>query len=196
MMRSTKLATSLFALVSVITSVGMSAKVGAVESSAAEPASSTADPLGPVVASTLTSTAPPPSTPLTFNTDLRSRAQQIAQKLPKDVLISVPNAAPRVGPQNPGGGVQVLEEIVVTGKFDPADFTARKTAPMLVFRASLDGQRPMTPKEISNSVLCFIGLCPLLNANGLPIADTTPEQRAQARLNTPFTPGFGPGTFQ
>jgi hypothetical protein len=49
---------------------------------------------------------------------------------------------------------------------------------------------------MKDTVLCFIGFCPLLNADGLPIANTTPEQRAAARLNTPFTPGFGQGTFQ
>ncbi len=134
--------------------------------------------------------------PLTFSTDLESRAQQIAKKLPKDILLAIPNSPPRVAPQNPGGGIQVLEEIIIKGKFDPADYVAPRTAPMLVFRSTLDGQRPMTPKEIKDTALCFIGFCPLLNADGLPIANTTPEQRAAARLNTPFTPSFGQGTLQ
>jgi hypothetical protein len=129
------------------------------------------------------------------NVELKSRAQEFIKKVPKDFLLNTPQG-PRVSPKNPGGGTIMLEEIQVIGKFDPADYVAPKPSPMLVFRASLDQQRPMTGKEITNSVLCFIGLCPLLNADGLPIGDTTPEQRAEARLNTPFTPTYGRGTLQ
>jgi hypothetical protein len=129
------------------------------------------------------------------NIEIKSPAQEFIRKVPKDFLLNT-KAAPRVSAQNPGGGTVVLEEIQVFGKFDPADYIAPKAAPMLVFRASLDGQRPATPKEITNTVLCYIGLCPLLNANGLPIADVSPEIRAEQRLNTPLTPTFGRGTLQ
>jgi hypothetical protein len=129
------------------------------------------------------------------NVEIKSRAQEFIKKVPKDFLLNT-KASPRVSAKNPGGGTIMLEEIQVFGKFDPADYVAPKPSPMLVFRASLDKQRPMTGKEITDSVLCFIGLCPLLNADGLPIADTTPEQRAEGRLNTPFTPTYGRGTLQ
>jgi hypothetical protein len=129
------------------------------------------------------------------NIEIKSRAQEFIKKVPKDFLLNTPQG-PRVSPKNPGGGTILLEEIQVFGKFDPADYVAPKPPPMLVFRAFLDKRRPMTGNEITDSVLCFIGLCPRLNADGLPIADTTPEQRAEGRLNTPFTPTYGRGTLQ
>ena len=80
--------------------------------------------------------------------------------------------------------VQRLEEIRVFGNGDPEDYVALKPAPMLVFRALLERQRPMTPKEIAQAGLCFIGLCSIYAPDGAPIEDT-PEQRAERRKNAP-----------
>jgi hypothetical protein len=152
--------------------------------------------VSPVISAPADTAAPPVA--IAGNVELKSRAQEFIKKVPKDFLLNTPQG-PRVSPKNPGGGTILLEEIQVIGKFDPADYVAPKPAPMLVFRASLEGSRSfssLSTKEITDMVLCRIGLCPLLNADGLPIADTTPEQRAEARLNTPFTPTYGRGTLQ
>ncbi len=52
-----------------------------------------------------------------------------------------------------------LDEIRIYDIREPEDFTRAKKAPMLVFRAKLDGQRPETPAETTRRYLCFIGLC-------------------------------------
>lgn len=88
-------------------------------------------------------------------------------------------------PKRPAAeNVQRLEEIRVFGNGDPEDYVALKPAPMLVFRALLERQRPMTPKEIAQAGLCFIGLCSIYAPDGAPIEDT-PEQRAERRKNAP-----------
>jgi hypothetical protein len=129
------------------------------------------------------------------NVEIQSRAQEFIKKVPKDFLLNS-KASPRVSAKNPGGGTIMLEEIQVFGKFDPADYVAPKPAPMLVFRASLDQQRPMTPKEVSQTILSFLGVFREFGANGRVVTDLSPEERAEDRLNTPFTPRFGRGTLQ
>jgi hypothetical protein len=54
--------------------------------------------------------------------------------------------------------VQRLEEIRVMGTVDPEDYVAPKPTPMLVFRATLDKQRPRTIADTLRA-LCF--LCPI-----------------------------------
>lgn len=158
------------------------------------PAASQNVPVETDVVSTLANEAPTAAAPL-GKIDIKTPAQEFIKKVPKDFLLSTKPSA-RVGPQNPGGGTVVLEEIQVIGKFDPADYIAPKASPMLVFRATLDQQRPMTPKEVSQLVLGYLGLFREFGANGRAITDLSPEERAEDRLNTPFTPRFGRGTLQ
>jgi hypothetical protein len=55
---------------------------------------------------------------------------------------------------------------------------------MLVFRATLDKQRPMTPKEITQLGLCFIGLCGIYGPDGIS-SETSAIDRAEDRKNAP-----------
>lgn len=86
------------------------------------------------------------------------------------------NAEKRPAAEN----IQRLEEIRVFGKVDPEDYVAPKPPPMLVFRANLEKQRPMTPKEITQLGLCFIGLCGIYGADGAPV-DSGAAYRQEAR---------------
>lgn len=109
--------------------------------------------------------------------------QLASKKENRSDLLTLPrdsNAPKRPAAEN----VQLLEEIRVFGNGDPEDYVAPKPAPMLVFRASLERQRPMTLKEIAQAGLCFIGLCSIYGPDGAPIEDT-PEQRAERRKNAP-----------
>ncbi len=89
-----------------------------------------------------------------------------------------PNAPKRPAAEN----VQRLEEIRVFANGDPEDYVAPKPAPMLVFRAQLDKQRPMTPKEMVQLPLCFIGLCGIYKPDGSPF-ELSAVDRAEDRKN-------------
>jgi hypothetical protein len=89
-----------------------------------------------------------------------------------------PNAPKRPAAEN----IQRLEEIRVLGNGDPEDNVAPKPPPMLVFRAQLDKQRPMTPKEITQLGLCFIGLCGIYGPDGIP-TELSAVDRAEDRKN-------------
>jgi hypothetical protein len=89
-----------------------------------------------------------------------------------------PNAPKRPAAEN----IQRLEEIRVFGNGDPEDYVAPKPPPMLVFRSQLDKQRPMTPKEITQLGLCFIGLCGIYGPDGIP-AEASAINRAEDRKN-------------
>jgi hypothetical protein len=89
-----------------------------------------------------------------------------------------PNAPKRPAAEN----IQRLEEIRVFGNGDPEDYVAPKPPPMLVFRAQLDKQRPMTPKEITQLGLCFIGLCGIYGPEGIP-SEASIINRAEDRKN-------------
>jgi hypothetical protein len=89
-----------------------------------------------------------------------------------------PNAPKRPAAEN----IQRLEEIRVFGNGDPEDYVAPKPPPMLVFRAQLDKQRPMTPKEITQLGLCFIGLCGIYGPDGIP-TELSAVDRAEDRKN-------------
>lgn len=70
-----------------------------------------------------------------------------------------------------------LEEIRVYGSADPEDYVAPKPAPMLVFRATLDKQRPRTPAEVLR-IFCF--LCPISAPSEGNIADRVDNRTREA----------------
>ncbi len=88
---------------------------------------------------------------------------------------SVPGSAENLSGEYP----QQLQKITVYGLLDPEDYVAPKLPPMLVFRATLDKQRPRTPQEITEGLLCVIGLC-LLDTSKEPNAADRNEARAKA----------------
>lgn len=106
----------------------------------------------------------------------RERGKEIAadalKPLPK------PNAEPRPAAEN----ILKLEEIRVFGKVDPEDYVPPKPAPMLQFRATLDKQRPNTPAETTQFLLCIIGLCGIYGPDGAPV-DSGASYRQEARKN-------------
>ncbi len=86
-------------------------------------------------------------------------------------------------PKRPAAeNIQRLEEIRVFGNGDPEDYVAPKPPPMLVFRATLDKQRPMSAKEITQLGLCFIGLCGIYKPDGSPY-ELSAVDRAEDRKN-------------
>ncbi len=86
-------------------------------------------------------------------------------------------------PKRPAAeNIQRLEEIRVFGNGDPEDYVASKPAPMLVFRATLDKQRPMSAKEIAQLGMCFIGLCGIYKPDGSPY-ELSAVDRAEDRKN-------------
>ncbi len=89
-----------------------------------------------------------------------------------------PDAPKRPAAEN----IQRLEEIRVFGNVDPEDYVAPKPAPMLVFRATLDKQRPMSAKEITQMGMCFIGLCGIYGPEGIP-TEASIVNRAEDRKN-------------
>ena len=78
------------------------------------------------------------------------------------------------------GNVQQLEAITVY--VDAEDYVTPKVPPMLVFRATLDKQRPRTPQEITQGFLCAIGLCTIDTSRELNVADRN-EARAKTAPN-------------
>lgn len=88
------------------------------------------------------------------------------------------NAPKRPAAEN----VQRLEEIRVFANGDPEDYAAQKAAPMLVFRAQLDKQRPMSAKEITQLGMCIIGLCGIYKPDGSPY-ELSAVDRAEDRKN-------------
>jgi hypothetical protein len=115
----------------------------------------------------------------TLSKDALKAAAVEARKEVRDEALKAPpkaNAEKRPAAEN----IQRLEEIRIFDKVDPEDYVAPKTAPMLVFRATLDKQRPMTPKEITQLGLCFIGLCGIYGPDGAPV-DSGAAYRQEAR---------------
>jgi hypothetical protein len=79
-------------------------------------------------------------------------------------------------------GIQRLDEIRVLGNVEPEDYVAPKPAPMLVFRATLDKQRPRTIAETLRA-LCF--LCPIAPPREGNTSDRVDERKgvAPARMS-------------
>lgn len=105
--------------------------------------------------------------------DARKQPRADALKLPVN-----PDAPKRPAAEN----IQRLEEIRVFGNTDPEDYTAPKPAPMLVFRATLDKQKPLTPKQITQMGLCVIGLCGIYGPDGIPV-EASALDRAEDKKN-------------
>ena len=108
--------------------------------------------------------------------DAKKEIRADALKLPLNP--NAPNAPTRPAAEN----IQRLDEIRVFGNGDPEDYVAPKPAPMLVFRATLDKQRPMTAKEVTQLGLCLIGLCGVYKPDGSPY-ELSAVDRAEDRKN-------------
>ncbi len=122
--------------------------------------------------------AKPQTAPPIADNALDSKAQTYVRRLPKKSALPISTETTNLNSstssaysQANSGGVQRLEEIRVVDAVAPEDYVAPKTSPMLVFRASLNRQRPMTPKEITQTALCFIGLCQIDTSRELSVAD-------------------------
>ena len=118
---------------------------------------------------------------------LASKAQNYIRtlNLKKPNVSSTEAAASVRGNLNPRdiertGDIQKLDEIRVLDQVAPEDYVAPKIPPMLAFRARLDRQRPMTPQEVIQGVLCFIALCQIDTSKELRIDD-----RNEARAKNP-----------
>ena len=128
-----------------------------------------------------------------------SVARQHFKRLPKEALVDIarehkrqgrlgqPKTLPRQDAVLPSaaGDVQKIESITVYA--DSEDFVAPKPPPMLVFRATLDKQRPKTPEEITRGILCAIGLCAIDTSKERSIAD-----RNEARARSPPSAVYQP----
>jgi hypothetical protein len=79
----------------------------------------------------------------------------------------------------------VLDEIVIYGQVDPEDYVRRRSK-FLAFRDRMAGERPMTPKERTQALLCLIGLCGRYGPDGLPY-EPTAAQRNEARTQASTT---------
>ena len=126
------------------------------------------------------------TTPTLADNALDSKARTYIKNLPKKSELASTRATGAADPEDKKqavkniDGIPRLEEIRVVDTIAPEDYVAPKTAPMLVFRAALDRQRPRTPKEITQAALCFIGLCAIDTSRELSIAD-----RNEARAKNP-----------
>ena len=126
------------------------------------------------------------TTPTLADNALDSKARTYIKNLPKKTGLASTRATGAADPEDKKqavkniDGIPRLEEIRVVDTIAPEDYVAPKTAPMLVFRAALDRQRPRTPKEITQAALCFIKLCAIDTSRELSIAD-----RNEARAKNP-----------
>lgn len=113
-------------------------------------------------------------------------AQSLVRKLPADV-IKAP-APKRFSSSdyyvNPRVAV-VMDEIRVYGQVEPEDYV-RRVAPMQQFRNRLEKDRPMTPKEKTQAVLCVIGLCGVYGPDGIP-PEVSAAERSEQRLGQTTT---------
>ncbi len=80
-------------------------------------------------------------------------------------------------------GVSVLDEVVIYGQVDPEDFVRRRSR-FLAFRDRLQAERPATPKEQTQRLLCLIGLCGIYGPDGLPVEPTVAERSESRRMAT------------
>lgn len=127
--------------------------------------------------------APVTATPATATADTPARL--FIRKLP-------PEAAKAPEPKrfvndyyvNPRSA-QVLDEIRVYGQAEPEDYV-RRVAPMQKFRERLERDRPMTPKEKTQLVLCMAGFCGIYGPEGIPLEGTAAD-RSEARLSQSTT---------
>ena len=144
------------------------------------------------------SSADAASAPLS-SSDIESPAAAAIRKLPKE-SINAPKpkrfsrAEQREQELSTARG---LDEITVFGARDPED-VLKKLPPMLAFRERMERERPMTPKEKAQLVLCFIGLCGAnYGADGAPVEDKSfsRSELAAKRSTLEMSQQFR-GTFQ
>ncbi len=92
---------------------------------------------------------------------LDTPAQAAFKKIPKDFLGSV--KPKRFSLEEKEAQEQAakfgIDEIRVYALREPEEVSVSKRPPILAFRDKMDRERPMTPKEKAQLVLCFIGLC-------------------------------------
>ncbi len=113
---------------------------------------------------------------------LDTPAQVAVKKLPKEVVTApAPRRFATVDKNEEAASTAAirLEEIRVYDQMDPEDYARRKTD-MQQFHDRLEKDRPMTPKEKTKLVLCFIGLCANYGPDGIP-REPTPDERREAR---------------
>ncbi len=98
--------------------------------------------------------------PLT-DEQLASTAAQMVKKIPASVLYaSKPKRFSEAAAKEEEAALAKLtESITVIAERDPEDINVSKRPPMLAFRDKLDRERPSTPAEKAQLVLCLIGLC-------------------------------------
>ncbi|MBL8512460.1 MAG: hypothetical protein JNJ55_00595 [Betaproteobacteria bacterium] len=93
---------------------------------------------------------------------------------------------PAPGPQTARAETTaLLDEIVIYGQVDPEDYVRRRSK-FLAFRDRMASERPMTPKERTQALLCLIGLCGRYGPDGLPY-EPTAAQRNEARAQATTT---------
>lgn len=144
----------------------------------------TSQPVESQAAVTTLSELPEPTSRQQFKALSKAALKEIERDARKEIraeslkLPANPNAPKRPAAEN----IQRLEEIRVFGNGDPEDYVAPKPPPMLVFQATLDKQRPMTPKEIAQLGMCFIGLCSIYKPDGSPY-ELSAMDRAEDRKN-------------
>lgn len=104
-----------------------------------------------------------------------------AQKEKQTAALKLQNNS-SIAKRSTNEAVQRLDEIRVFGNAEPEDYIAPKTPPMLVFRATLDKQRPRTIAETLRT-LCL--LCPIAAPREGNILDRVDEQKgvAPARMS-------------
>jgi hypothetical protein len=98
--------------------------------------------------------------PLT-DEDIASTAAKMIKKIPRDV-INAPKAkrfSNAAAAEEDAKLAGLTESITVVSERDPEDVNISKRPPMLVFRERLENERPSTPYEKAQTVLCIIGLC-------------------------------------
>ncbi len=92
------------------------------------------------------------------------------------------HALPKPGPRQAGAEPSLLlDEVVIYGQVDPEDFVRRRSR-FLAFRDRLQAERPATPKERTQALLCLIGLCGVYGPDGLPVEPAAPERAEGRRL--------------
>jgi hypothetical protein len=115
----------------------------------------------------------------------KEKRDEIARERGKEIRAEALKLPPKQNAETRPAAENILklEEIRVFGKVDPEDYVPPKPAPMLQFRATLDGQRPRTPYESTMQVVCFFIACIPYDKNGNPIIDYDPAHRQLMRKN-------------
>ena len=122
---------------------------------------------------------PEPASRQQFKILSKVALKEVERESKKDIraeslkLPTNPRAPKRPAAEN----VQLMDEIRVFSSGDPEDYVAPKPPPMLVFRATLDKQRPRTIADTLRA-LCLI--CPIAAPREGNILDRTDERKGAA----------------